>query len=347
MSRVWMLVPAAVLVALLAAGCGGSKGERIGSDQIGCVYSSADSGSEFKRVIRPGERADVGGSDQLVLLPTNDQVYNLSTTGGHTQGAPTQVLAFTRGQVAVYVEGVLKFRFNTTGDTACAWYTKYGLGSSYGDFGFAVRPDAKTPDGQPAPPPSHDGYYQFLAESHGNTMKQVVHDGSAPWTWQQLAYGSDPAVKTKPTNEPISVGYGKHIGAMFSKYLRLNLGKDYFCGVQPGLSGAGETEGCPPIYFQVLSVSPRDKALSAEHDALKRLDAQLQRQRQAARLKSQNRATAIASAKAQRKVFEAQIVNTRLAALNDLRVQKCLILAKVGLDCDGKKPDIIVPGVSK
>jgi hypothetical protein len=342
-----MLVPAAVLVALLATGCGGSKGERIGSDQIGCVYSSADSGSEFKRVIRPGERADIGGSDQLVLLPTNDQVYNMSTTGGHTQGAPTQVLAFTRGQVAVYVEGVLKFRFNTAGDTACAWYTKYGLGSSYGDFGFAVRPDAKTPDGQPAPPPSHDGYYRFLAESHGNTMKQVVHDGSAPWTWQQLAYGSDPAVKTKPTNEPISVGYGKHIGAMFSRYLRLNLGKGYFCGVQPGLSGAGETEGCPPIYFQVLSVSPRDKALAEEHDALKRLDAQLQRQRQAARLKAQNRATAIASAKAQRKVFEAQIVNTRLAALNDLKVQKCLILARVGLDCEGKKPDIIVPGLAK
>jgi hypothetical protein len=338
-----MLVPVAVLGVIVAAGCGGSKGVRVGSDQVGCVYSSPDSGSEFKRAARPGERVRVAGSDQLVLLPTNDQVYNMTTSGGRTAGAPSQVLAFTKGQVPVYVEGVAKFRFDTTGDTACAWYTKYGLNSSYGDFGFLARQDAKTP----AATPSHRGYYRFLAEALGNTIKQVVHDGSAAWTWQQLAYGSDPAVKTAPTTEPISVGYGRHIGAMFSKYLRLSLGRTYFCGVQPGLSGAGETTGCPPIYFEVLSVSPRDKALAEEHDALKRLDAQLQRQRQAARLKAQNRATAIGSAKAQRKVIEAQIVNTRLSALNDIKVQKCLILARVGLDCEGKKPDIIVPGVTK
>jgi hypothetical protein len=340
-----MLVPVGVLAVLVAAGCGGSKGARIGSDQIGCVYSSADSGSEFERTVRPGERANVGGADQLVLLPASDQVYNMTTSGGRTADAPSQILAFTKGQVPVYVEGVAKFRFNTAGDAACAWYTKYGLNSGYGDFGFVVQ-DAKTSDGEAATP-SHRGYYRFLAEALGNTIKQVVHDSSAAWTWQQLAYGSDPAVKTKPTTEPISVGYGKHIGAMFSKYLRLNLGRTFFCGVQPGLSGTGETTGCPPIYFQVLSVSPRDKALAEEHDALKRLDAELQRQRQAARLKAQNRATAIGSAKAQRKVIEAQIVNTRLSALNDIRVQKCLILARVGLDCDGKKPDIIVPGVTK
>jgi hypothetical protein len=45
-------------------------------------------------------------------------------------------------------------------------------------------------------------------------------------------------------------------------------------------------------------------------------------------------------------VIEAQIVNARLAAQNDVRIQKCLILARVGLDCDGKKPTIVVPGVT-
>ena len=43
-------------------------------------------------------------------------------------------------------------------------------------------------------------------------------------------------------------------------------------------------------------------------------------------------------------MLEAQVVNTRLTALNDPKVQKCLILAAAGLDCDGKKPQIIVAG---
>jgi hypothetical protein len=59
-------------------------------------------------------------------------------------------------------------------------------------------------------------------------------------------------------------------------------------------------------------------------------------------VESQNRAITIASARAQRKVLQAQVVNTRLEARNDLRVQKCLILARVGLDCDGHKQQIIV-----
>lgn len=333
--RVGALALAAVAVAVLTTSCGG-RSITVAGDQIGCVYSSADSGHKFKRSIPPGERVSIGKSDELVELPTGDQIYNMTTSENRTAQAPSQVLAFTKGQTAVWVEGVLKFRFNTAGDKACQWYSKYGLQtSSYGDLGFAVR----TEIGQ-----QHTGWYRFLAEAHGDTMKQVVHDGSSAWTWQQLAYGSDPTVASA-TAEPVSVSYGKYIGAMFTKYLRLNLGTNYFCGVQPGLTGTGTTTGCPPMYFQILSAYPRDKSLADEHDQLKRLDAELTRQRQAAKLKAQNRQTAIQSALAQRKVIEAQIVNTKLDAQNDLKVQKCLILAKVGLDCDGHKPQIVVGGV--
>jgi delta 1-pyrroline-5-carboxylate dehydrogenase len=172
-----------------------------------------------------------------------------------------------------------------------------------------------------------------------------VHDGSSEWTWEQLAYGFDPTVKAPASDEPTSVEYGRRIGALFSKYLRLDLGADYFCGVQPGLTGAGPLAGCPPMYFQVLSVYPRDDELAEKHEALKRLAAELARQRQAATLKAQNRAIAIRSAKAQRRVLEQQIINTRLDAQNDVKVQKCLILAKVGLDCDGHRQQIVVAGV--
>jgi hypothetical protein len=345
MPRKWKLAAAVVVALAVAAGAVagvffvsgyGERSVTVAGDRVGCVYSAASSGHQFKRSIPPGQKVGISNSDELVLLPTGDQIYNITTSGNRTQLAPARVLAFTKGQTAVWVEGVLKFRFNTAGDRACKWYSKYGLQTaSYGDLGFAVRSGIEE---------RQTGWYRFLAKAHGDTMRQVVHDGSSAWTWQELAYGSDPTINAKPTSEPVSVGYGKHIGAMFTKYLALNLGDRYFCGVQPGLTGVGPEEGCPPMYFQILSVDPRDESLAEEHDKLKRLDAELTRQRQAAKLKAMNRSVAIASAKAQRKVLEQQIVNTRLDAQNDVRIQKCLILARVELDCDGKKQPIIVAG---
>ena len=328
----------ALVVAFVTSGCGG-KTVTVPGDMVGCVYSSAQSGSQFERSIQPGRSIDVGKSDELVLLPTGDQIYTMTRSSNRTAQAPSRVLAFTKGQTAVWIEGVLKFRFNTAGDKACKWYSKYGLQSgSFGDLGFAVTTKAGVPQ-------KRTGWFRFLAEAHGDTMKQVVHDESSGYTWQQLAYGSDPAVQAADTGEPVSIGYGRHIGTLFTKYLALNLGDAYFCGVQPGLSGSGPEVGCPPMYFQILSVYPRDTSLSDKHDKLKELDAQLTRQRQAAKLKAMNRATAIASARAQRKVLEVQVVYTRLEARNDLRIQKCLILARVNLDCDGKKQQIVVAGL--
>jgi len=343
------LIAAAVAVVVVAGAAAGgyffflrSTGESVTvpGDQIGCVYSSLESGHKFIRSIQPGERVTIGKTDELVQLPTNDIVYSI-TSRNTSPDAPQHLLAFAKGQVALFVEGVLKFRFNTTGDVACKWYSRYGMQSTYGDMGFTVTPGAEAVQESP-----HTGWYRFLAEAHANTMKQVVHDGSTGFTWQQLTYGADPNVKSAATSEPVGITYGKHIGALLTKYLALDLGGNYFCGVQPGLTGAGTAEGCPPMYFQVISEYPRDDALAEAHEAIRRLDAQLSQQRQTARLQAQNRAVAISSALTQRKVLEAQIVNTRLTALNDPKVQKCLILAQAGLDCDGKKPQVIVPGVT-
>jgi hypothetical protein len=117
--KVSVLGPIAVLV-LLASACGG-KTVTVPSDKVGCVFESAQAGRQFVRSIQPGERVDIGGSDDLVLLPTTDQLYNMTTSPSRTALAPSRVLAFTKGQTAVWVEGVLKFRFNTVGDRACKW----------------------------------------------------------------------------------------------------------------------------------------------------------------------------------------------------------------------------------
>jgi len=340
---------AAAIVGLLAGGgVAGflalrSTGRRVTvpGDQIGCVYSSIDSGHEFIRSIQPGERVTIGKSDELVQLPTNDILYSI-TSRNSSPDAPQHLLAYTKGQVGLFVEGVLKFRFNTAGDNACKWYSRYGMQTTYGDMGFTVAPGNGGVQQSP-----HTGWYRFLAEAQANTMKQVVHDGSSGFTWQQLTYGADPSVKSAASAEPVGITYGKHIGALLTKYLALDLGGNYFCGVQPGLTGAGAARGCPPMYLQLVSVYPRDKTLADAHEAIRRLDAQLGQQRQTAKLQAQNRAVAISSALTQRKVLQEQIVNTRLTALNDPKLQKCLILAKAGLDCEGKKPQIIVAGVPK
>src|SRR5436305_7149218 len=94
-----LLALAAVFV---ASGCGG-KTVTVPGDMVGCVYSSAQAGSRFERSIQPGQRINVAKSDELVLLPTGDQIYTMSTSSSRTAQAPSRVLAFTRGQTAVWV----------------------------------------------------------------------------------------------------------------------------------------------------------------------------------------------------------------------------------------------------
>lgn len=250
-----LVLQAAVIVAIAAGGTvagllllgGTGRSVAVPGDQIGCVYGSLESGHNFIRSIQPGERVTIGKTDELVQLPTNDIVYNITSRGSSPE-APLHLLAYTQGQVALFVEGVLKFRFNTAGDSACKWYSRYGMQSTYGDMGFTVA--AKSQGAQES---GHTGFYRFLAEAQGNTMKQVVHDESTGFTWQQLTYGADPNVKNPVSGEPVSITYGKHIGALLTKYLALDLGGNFFCGVQPGLTGAGTANGCPPMYFQLTS----------------------------------------------------------------------------------------------
>ena len=78
-----LLVMVAVVTALAAGGAVAAflllrdtgRTVAVGADQIGCVYSSLESGHNFIRSIQPGERVTIGKTDELVQLPTNDIVY--------------------------------------------------------------------------------------------------------------------------------------------------------------------------------------------------------------------------------------------------------------------------------
>ena len=87
--RKGVLALAAVALATVAAGAVasgiwiagyGHKSITVAGDQVGCVYSSAGSGHKFRRTIQPGQEVRSSNSDDLVLLPTGDQIYYVSTS---------------------------------------------------------------------------------------------------------------------------------------------------------------------------------------------------------------------------------------------------------------------------
>ena len=83
------VVTTAVVVAVAAGGSvagflllrSSGRSVAVPGDQIGCVYSSLESGHNFIRSIQPGERVRIGKSDELGQPPTNDIVYNSTRRG--------------------------------------------------------------------------------------------------------------------------------------------------------------------------------------------------------------------------------------------------------------------------
>lgn len=341
MKRIGKFTAAALLLAVFAvfaAGC--SQDVNPGSDQLACIYDgSKHGGNRFLKEVQPGEHLSTDSGNHVAYLPTSNRFYNMTDSENRDTLAPPTLSGVAADNTNVIVQGVLRFRFNTEGNKACEWYSKHGRrnANASGDLGFNVRGTAEQ---------AHAGWFRFLAENFGDTMKQVVHDGSHGWTWQQLVYGNDPTISYKGAN-PVDVQYGIDLGALFTKYLDENLGGHYFCGIQPSLTGVGSDPNCPPIYFQVLNVQPKDPTLTQEHEKLQRLQASLAAQKQEATLNAENRASLIADAKAQREVLNAQIENARLQALTASTIQHCLILAKVGLDCDGHWAPVVVSNGTK
>lgn len=339
-----LLVIVAAGFALFAAGCG-SKNVNADSDNLACVYDGSNTGGHrFKYEVQPGQHIKTGSNDQVVKIPVSNRFYDMTSTDSHDTLAPTRLLAYAADNTPVWVQGELRFRFNTEGNKACEWYSKHGRRNDTGPngLGFNVRGTNEQ---------ANAGWFHFLAENFGVTAQQVVHDKSSDWSWEQLVYGNDAGAKASAspalTSPSVSVAYGKFIGGEFTKYLTDNLGGQYFCGIQPAITGTGTDPNCPPIYFQVLSIEPKDASLTAEHEKLQRLQANLATQKQEAELQKQNRQSQIDAAKAQRQVLEEQIVNAKLQAQNDPAVQKCLIYARAGLDCNGNRPTYVIPGLSK
>lgn len=339
--RKFLTIPILGLVALLmmgASSCDPNTSAR--SDETVCVYDGGDNSSQkLKYQIFPGENPrDSNSDDEIVRIPTSFRFYAAARDRQVADaGAPEFYTAYARGATPVQVEGQFKFRFNA--QNACEWYARHGRrNANNGDLGFNARSSEAASSFSP--------WVRWLNENFGAVAIATTRTASRDFTWPELVYGTDPEATKRDV--PADVAYGRQIGRVFSERLRASLGGDFFCGTNPEVWGADDSinQECPPIYFEMRRAQTEEPKLMEERAKTELLKAQLENAAAQAQLRQSRVATTRQDERTQQQVLRAQIETARLKALADIDIQKCIILARRGLDCDGKYPSRIVLGQS-
>lgn len=324
--RVLSIVIAAALVVGLAA-CNVDK--RTASDELGCVYDSYF--NHLKDQLPAGSKISTDERDILVTIPASNRFYNITKDPSRDPLAPRFITASDKNQTAVVIEGQARFRFNPR--NACDWFSKHGRRNADkdGKLHFNARGDAAL----------SAGWFNWLAENFGLTMKQVTPNVMNQFDWARAYYhypvnADETGDVSKGTDrgEDTVVKLGNDIGIGLTRALETNLGGSYFCGV--AVTEKGQSKSCPPINFQVTSVVPVNQKLLKDRQSYEETKQELDNARRTSQLAEANRAADAKAQEEQKKILANKLDLANLQA--EIDFAHCAPFLKNGVSCDGKTP---------
>ena len=324
-------------LAVVAAGC--HTEASASADETVCVYDGDKNAAQrLKFQLFPGENPkSVDHNDQVVRIPTSFRFYAAFEDRSIADaGAPSNYVGYAKGNTPVNVQGSFKFRFLT--ENACEWYARHGrrnAGES-GDLGFNARSSEAASDLSP--------WVRWLNENFGAVGRQTIKSSSTDFTWPELVYGND--VQARERIDPVDIAYGKVIGKEFTRRLNNSLGGRFFCGTDSSLWDGDVDQDCPPIFFETGPIHTQVKALETEREKTEALRAELENAQVQAQIRAQKANSTIKDQNLQQRTLREEVETARLQALKKQEIQRCLILAQRGLDCDGRHPQRIIVGQS-
>jgi hypothetical protein len=354
-----VLVALVALVSFFLTAC--TKTYASASDEFTCVYSGDETqGKKLIGQIAPGQSAEYDDQSEIVKIPTSNRFLMASKDDNKRDPLAPKFYSFNAGQQPVQLEGQLRFRFNLP--TACDWYAKHGRRNLNGqtDLGFNQRGAQAV----------NYGWFKFLAENPADVIQQVIQKvgGDTKYSWINLydnyRLGTDDLGQPKPNVNPgpyANDQFGLELGRLVDDQLTSSLGGRYFCGIDPKRTELidkdidqtnknTDRETCPTLTFDVHTpVMPEHHELVDERERASTLKAQLDAtQSEGALLEAQKGAVAKAE-KARQDQLQQQLVTAgleeKLARIKaEAAAAQCLVLAEQGLDCDGKRPSVIIGG---
>lgn len=335
----------AVLFLLLVAVIGSSANmceyAPVTNDAMVCIYDgSPEGGNRLVNQLPPNSKpVELGAYEYAVTIPANNRFW-YATRDANVRDplAPEFYAIDARGPVPMELEGQARFRFNL--ERACEWFSTHGKRNANGsnDEGYDLMFNARGEEAARSP------WIAYLAENMTPAVREGAERHANAFTPAQLRYDyplngnpddgtlTDGAAPTEFTHD----AYGRLIGQGISRKLASDLGGEFFCGIDPTQKEIEEQDPCPDINFDVENVLPRDKDFFAAREAAADTREQLTHATAQAESEKALTAATVASEAARQERLRAQAESARLQA--EIDNARCLVFARAGLDCEGKRP---------